>query len=135
MEQSSGNSFGLPPTPPASLPSDESEGNQSPEHNSLISPLSSPNIKQQTEQLGSLSSNSETTSIPVSPTFLNSSTASALLSAQISNRRNTSSTSSNTSQSSSLSNSPCNRGYVGSSTRQPIHTPLISSQPVNLVLI
>ncbi|KAL5290235.1 CREB3L2 family protein [Megaselia abdita] len=129
MEQSSGNTFGLPPTPPASLPSDESEGNQSPEHHLLVSPLSSPNIRQQTQQLGSLSSNSSTISIPASSSSSNSSTADTTSSAQISNRRNTASTSSNTSQSSSSSNSPCNRGYTGSSTRQPIHTPLISSQP------
>lgn len=128
MEQTSGNTFGLPPTPPASLPSDESEGNQSPEHHSLVSPLSSPNIRQQTQQLGSFSSNNSTTSMPASSSSSNSSTTS---SAQISNRRNTASTSSNTSQSSSTSNSPCNRGFTGSSTRQPIHTPLISSQPVN----
>lgn len=133
MEQSSGNTFGLPPTPPASLPSDESEGNQSPEHHSLVSPLSSPNIRHQTQQLGSLSSNNSTISIPASSSSSNSSTASSSTSsAQISNRRNTASTSSNTSQSSSSSNSPCNRGFAGSSTRQPIHTPLISSQPVNM---
>lgn len=130
MEQTSGNTFGLPPTPPASLPSDESEGNQSPEHHSLVSPLSSPNIRQQTQQLGSLSSNTSTASIPASSNSSNSPTAS---SAHISNRRNTASTSSNTSQSSSTSNSPCNRGFAGSSTRQPIHTPLISSQPVNKI--
>lgn len=70
--------FGLPPTPPSSLPSDESEGNQSPEH----APLS-----------------------PPAP-------------AKTSSRRT------------SVNNSS-SRGYTnGSSSRQPIHTPLISTQPV-----
>lgn len=124
IEQASGNTFGLPPTPPSSLPSDESEGNQSPEHHSLVSPLSSPNNRQQTQQLGSLASNSSTTSIPASSNSSNSSTGS---SAKISNRRNTASISSNALQSTSTTNS---RGFTGSSSRQPIHTPLISSQPV-----
>lgn len=71
--------FGLPPTPPSSLPSDESEGNQSPEH----APLS-----------------------PQAPAT--------------SSRRT------------SVNNSS-SRGYTsGSSSRQPIHTPLISTQPVRV---
>lgn len=36
------------------------------------------------------------------------------------------------SNSSSSSNSPAGRGYVSTSSRQPIHTPLISSQPVRV---
>lgn len=80
--------FGLPPTPPSSLPSDESEGNQSPEHR--LSPMSSP------------------------------------IATATSSRR--SSTLANNNSNSSAVNS---RIYSGSSTRQPIHTPLISSQPVS----
>jgi cyclic AMP-responsive element-binding protein 3 len=70
--------FGLPPTPPSSLPGDESKGNSSPEHNAA--PLSPP----------------------------------------------VTSTSSKKSQYNNASHST--RGYTNS-TRQPIHTPLISSQP------
>ncbi|XP_063709957.1 cyclic AMP response element-binding protein A [Culicoides brevitarsis] len=74
--ESNGAGFGLPPTPPSSVPSDESEGNQSPEH----APLS-----------------------PQAPAT--------------SSRRT------------SVNNSS-SRGYTnGSSSRQPIHTPLISTQP------
>lgn len=68
--------FGLPPTPPSSLPGDESKGNSSPEHSA---PSSSP----------------------------------------------VTSTSSKKSQ---YNASHSTRGYTNS-TRQPIHTPLISSQP------
>lgn len=83
LESQSG--FGLPPTPPSSLPSDESEGNQSPEH--VHAPLS-----------------------PPTPATTNS-------------RRT------------SMNNSS-SRGYTsGSSSRQPIHTPLISSQPVSIFII
>lgn len=76
--------FGLPPTPPSSLSSDDSEGNQSPEHHS--SPMSPP---------APLISSRRTPSIQ--------------------GGQNTNSTS---------------RAYTGTSSRQPIHTPLISSQPV-----
>lgn len=80
LESQSG--FGLPPTPPSSLPSDESEGNQSPEH--MHAPLS-----------------------PQAPSTTSS-------------RRT------------SMNNNSSSRGYTsGSSSRQPIHTPLISSQPVS----
>lgn len=108
-QQSSG-IFGLPPTPPSSLPSDESEGNQSPEH--LLSPMSPPNVG---------------TAAPVAGTSTSSAPA----------RRNTNSSASSTSSNSPVSNHGNNsvnvssgRAYSGSSTRQPIHTPLISSQPV-----
>lgn len=80
--------FGLPPTPPSSLSSDDSEGNQSPEHHS--SPMSPP---------APLLSSRRTPSIQ--------------------GGQNTNSTS---------------RAYTGTSSRQPIHTPLISSQPVRLIL-
>ncbi|KAG4069692.1 hypothetical protein HA402_002271 [Bradysia odoriphaga] len=76
--------FGLPPTPPSSLSSDDSEGNQSPEHHS--SPLS-----------------------PPAPVLSSRRTPSSIQGGQ-----NTNSTS---------------RAYTGTSSRQPIHTPLISSQP------
>lgn len=77
--------FGLPPTPPSSLSSDDSEGNQSPEHHS--SPMSPPTP---------LISSRRTPSIQ--------------------GGQNTNSSS---------------RAYTGTSSRQPIHTPLISSQPVS----
>lgn len=80
--------FGLPPTPPSSLSSDDSEGNQSPEHHS--SPLS-----------------------PPTPVLSSRRTPS------IQGGQNTNSTS---------------RAYTGTSSRQPIHTPLISSQPVRFFL-
>lgn len=79
--------FGLPPTPPSSLSSDDSEGNQSPEHHS--SPMS-----------------------PPTPAISSRRTPS------IQGGQNTNSTS---------------RAYTGTSSRQPIHTPLISSQPVRLL--
>uniref|UniRef100_A0A0K8TSB6 Putative creb/atf family transcription factor n=1 Tax=Tabanus bromius TaxID=304241 RepID=A0A0K8TSB6_TABBR len=96
--------FGLPPTPPSSLPSDESEGNQSPEHH-LASPLSPQNTQQTTvvATVNTVTKRNVTTSAGTSSTI--------------------------------LSNSPCQvisngrAGYNGSTTRQPIHTPLISSQP------
>ena len=67
--------FGLPPTPPSSVPSDESKGNSSPEH---------------------------ATSTPV--------TSTSSKKAQYNNAQHST------------------RGYTNS-TRQPIHTPLISNQP------
>ncbi|CAD7080434.1 unnamed protein product [Hermetia illucens] len=97
--------FSLPPTPPSSLPSDESEGNQSPERH-LASPMSPPNVQIQSSPVTSTTS-SHRRSHPAS----------------------TLSTSTTTSTSSHISSSGGRIGYSGSSTRQPIHTPLISSQP------
>lgn len=99
--------FSLPPTPPSSLPSDESEGNQSPERH-LASPMSPPNVQIQSSPVTSTTS-SHRRSHPAS----------------------TLSTSTTTSTSSHISSSGGRIGYSGSSTRQPIHTPLISSQPVS----
>lgn len=79
--------FGLPPTPPSSLPSDESEGNQSPEHH--LAPMS------------------PSTSTTVS-------TSSKKCQQQFNGNNNCATAAA--------------RGYTNS-TRQPIHTPLISSQP------
>lgn len=86
--------FGLPPTPPSSLSSDDSEDNQSAEvHTISSSPSSSM----------SYSPNSSMTQQTV--TKANSQSA----------------------------NSPnSSRGYTTSGTRQPIHTPLISNQPVRI---
>lgn len=89
-------SFGLPPTPPSSLPSDESEGNQSPEHR--LSPAPSTTTSLQISRRTGLCNN-------------NSSTGNSVLSNNNSNISNSS------------------RLYTGASSRQPIHTPLISSQP------
>lgn len=94
------NNFGLPPTPPSSLPSDDSEGNQSPEHH--VAPLSPP----AQNQMSGVHSTTLTTSTSTTTT-----------------RRSTALANNSTSQST--------RGYT-SSTRQPIHTPLISSQPVSI---
>jgi cyclic AMP-responsive element-binding protein 3 len=96
METQSSTAFGLPPTPPSSLPSDESEGNQSPEHR--LSPMSPP-----APVAGHSRRNSHTAmgGHHSSPTYTSSSSS-----------RNFTSSSSG-------------------STRQPIHTPLISSQPVS----
>uniref|UniRef100_A0A1B0DP31 Uncharacterized protein n=1 Tax=Phlebotomus papatasi TaxID=29031 RepID=A0A1B0DP31_PHLPP len=79
--------FGLPPTPPSSLPSDDSEGNLSPDHHGA--PMSP-----------------QTT--PVSQT---STRRSAIAAAATTAAANSS------------------KIYSGVSTRQPIHTPLISNQP------
>lgn len=96
--------FGLPPTPPSSLPSDDSEGNQSPEHNTSTSssPMSPSQQQQQAhhQQTAAISPNNRRVSMQ---------------------------------QQNSHSNvNGSTRGYTGSSSRQPIHTPLISSQPVIL---
>lgn len=102
--------FGLPPTPPSSLSSDDSEGNQSPEHSN--SPMS-PNVQQQLLQ-------NQSQSASISP---NSRRASTM---QQNSHTHPSNGTGNTAPSSAASS----RGYNGSSSRQPIHTPLISSQPV-----
>lgn len=110
--QQNGQVFGLPPTPPSSLPSDESEGNQSPEHH-LVSPMSPPAQQQ-------INLSSPSTSAQAAGSSTSSSTPTS--------RRSTSSShSTSSSPVSHASNS--SRTYTGSSTRQPIHTPLISSQP------
>jgi len=70
--------FGLPPTPPSSLPGDESKGNSSPEHSAA----------------------------PMSPPV----------------------TTTSSSKKAPYNASHSTRGFTNS-TRQPIHTPLISSQP------
>ncbi|XP_059608785.1 cyclic AMP response element-binding protein A [Phlebotomus argentipes] len=75
--------FGLPPTPPSSLSSDDSEGNLSPDHHGApMSPQNAPALQATTRRSA------------VAATVANSS-----------------------------------KIYSGVSTRQPIHTPLISSQP------
>ena len=85
--------FGLPPTPPSSLPSDDSEGNQSPEHH--LSPMSPPATLQ---TQSTTTPTSRRTSVLTTPANCNNSIGMST------------------------------RTY--NSTRQPIHTPLISSQPV-----
>lgn len=105
--------FGLPPTPPSSLSSDDSEGNQSPEHSN--SPMS-PNVQQQLLQ-------NQSQSASMSP---NSRRASTIQQNSHTNPSNGGNGTANTAPSSAASA----RGYNGSSSRQPIHTPLISSQPV-----
>ncbi|XP_055905332.1 cyclic AMP response element-binding protein A isoform X2 [Eupeodes corollae] len=119
--QQNGQVFGLPPTPPSSLPSDESEGNQSPEHH-LVSPMSPP-----AQQQINLSSSSSATGATAAATTSSSSSSSSSSSTPTSRRSTHSSHSASSSPVSHASNS--SRTYSGSSTRQPIHTPLISSQP------
>lgn len=89
--------FDLPPTPPSSFPSDESEGNLTPEHR-------------------------------LSPTILSNS------SLQITRRATTDSQNGNCFPAATPSNNTCinTRLYSGTNCRQPIHTPLISTQPVSI---
>ncbi|XP_035893362.1 cyclic AMP response element-binding protein A isoform X2 [Anopheles stephensi] len=122
--QSSG--FGLPPTPPSSLPSDESEGNQSPEHH--VSPMSPPT------DIGSTSSGANSTTSS-RRTSLHASSTSSGAGSQIGSTAGgqsattTSRQASGASHHSSAGSSPSASQSTTSSTRQPIHTPLISSQP------
>ncbi|XP_030570647.1 cyclic AMP response element-binding protein A [Drosophila novamexicana] len=92
--------YGIPLTPPSSLPSDDSEGNLSPEH--LYAPLS-PNASVSISAVTNAAANGETAN--------NGSTRRA---AAAITRAASSNGASNT---------------AAPSTRQPIHTPLISSQP------
>ncbi|XP_061395196.1 cyclic AMP response element-binding protein A-like isoform X2 [Musca vetustissima] len=100
-------SYGLPLTPPSSLSSDGSEGNLTPEH--MLSPQSP--------------TSSATAKIAAS---VSQPTSGILTVTSI--RRNTNSSASSTTSNSS-SNVSMGRHTSGGTTRQPIHTPLISSQP------
>lgn len=103
--------FGLPPTPPSSSPSDDSEGNQSPEHhtsNAPLSPSSNSSQSQSQQQMETQMFQQQAAKISS-----NSRRASGL-------------------QQNSQLNANASRGYNGSSSRQPIHTNLISTQPVIL---
>ncbi|XP_031630287.1 cyclic AMP response element-binding protein A isoform X2 [Contarinia nasturtii] len=91
--------FGLPPTPPSSLSSDDSEDNQSAEIHTIPSSPAS--------SLSSYSPNSSQ--------------------AQASQQQTV--TSKNISQSGNGGSPNSSRAYSTSSSRQPIHTPLISNQP------
>lgn len=93
--------YGIPLTPPSSLPSDDSEGNLSPEH--LYAPLS-PNASVSISAVTNTAANGETAN-----------NGSARRAAAAITRAASSNGASNT---------------AAPSTRQPIHTPLISSQPV-----
>ncbi|KAH8303689.1 hypothetical protein KR018_011700 [Drosophila ironensis] len=93
--------YGIPLTPPSSLPSDDSEGNLSPEH--LFSPLS-PNA-----------------SVSISVANAAGGESSAMV------RRNAAGIT--RSASGSVSGSGSSTATTTTTTRQPIHTPLISSQP------
>uniref|UniRef100_A0A182N320 BZIP domain-containing protein n=1 Tax=Anopheles dirus TaxID=7168 RepID=A0A182N320_9DIPT len=120
--QSSG--FGLPPTPPSSLPSDESEGNQSPEHH--VSPMSPPTDIGSTTSSGANSANSSRrTSLHANTGSSIGSTATGGSSASSTSRQ----ASAAASHHSSAASSPSAAQSATSSSRQPIHTPLISSQP------
>ncbi|XP_073840794.1 cyclic-AMP response element binding protein A isoform X2 [Musca autumnalis] len=100
-------SYGLPLTPPSSLSSDGSEGNLTPEH--MLSP-----------QSPTSSATARSTAAVGQPT-------SGILTVT-SIRRNTNSSASSTTSNSSSTVS-MGRHTSGGTTRQPIHTPLISSQP------
>lgn len=95
--------YGIPLTPPSSLPSDDSEGNLTPEH--LFSPLS-PNA-----------------SVSISVANAAGGESSVMV------RRNAA----GITRSSSGSGSSSSTTTSTTTTRQPIHTPLISSQPVSLL--
>lgn len=92
--------YGIPLTPPSSLPSDDSEGNLSPEH--LYAPLS-PNASVSISAVTNAAANGDS---------VNNGSARRAAAAAIT-RAASSNGASNT----------------ATSTRQPIHTPLISSQP------
>lgn len=137
----SGQGFNLPPTPPSSLPSDDSEGNQSPEHSSPMSPPISTAHNSGTSSSSSTSSNSSSSSSSSSnssstPTSTGSTTTTRRSAAAAHQNSSSSGGSSSSSGSSSRDGGSSRDGQgrlyanVGSSTRQPIHTPLISSQPV-----
>ncbi|XP_053671900.1 cyclic AMP response element-binding protein A [Anopheles nili] len=117
--QSSG--FGLPPTPPSSLPSDESEGNQSPEHH--VSPMSPPTDHGSTSSGANSTASSRRTSLHASTSGAGS-TIGSTAGGQTASRQV-----SGGSHHSSAGSSPSASQSATSSTRQPIHTPLISSQP------
>ncbi|KAH8404489.1 hypothetical protein KR222_006619, partial [Zaprionus bogoriensis] len=94
--------YGIPLTPPSSLPSDDSEGNLSPEH--LYAPLS-PNASVSISAAGSAAATGDALHIVGSGRRA----AAAMTRAAASSSNGASSN--------------------ATSTRQPIHTPLISSQP------
>ncbi|KAH8371697.1 hypothetical protein KR093_008559, partial [Drosophila rubida] len=98
--------YGIPLTPPSSLPSDDSEGNLSPEH--LYAPLS-PNAS------------------AVSISAATNAAANAANSADSPNNGSARRAASALARAASSSNGASNN--AATSTRQPIHTPLISSQP------
>ncbi|XP_055593435.1 cyclic AMP response element-binding protein A isoform X2 [Uranotaenia lowii] len=103
--------FGLPPTPPSSLPSDESEGNQSPEHHTA--PMSPPNGISAASPASSCSSSPSSRRTSVNAAGNSSSSQGLVVT---------------TARISSSSSSQQQQGATPM-TRQPIHTPLISSQP------
>ncbi|XP_035791517.1 cyclic AMP response element-binding protein A-like isoform X2 [Anopheles albimanus] len=121
MEPQSSAGFGLPPTPPSSLPSDESEGNQSPEHH--VSPMSPPT---DIGTSGSSGTNSASSSRRTSLHGSSSSGTSPSLARVSSASHSAGSSGSGSSPSSSMA---ARESAGSSSSRQPIHTPLISSQP------
>lgn len=112
-----GQGFNLPPTPPSSLPSDDSEGNQSPEHSSPMSPPIN-NVSSSSSSNSSSSGNVTTA-------------ATTRRSQQLQQQGRTMFSGTGGSSSNSSSSNSNN----SSSSRQPIHTPLISSQPVIIRLI
>lgn len=93
--------YGIPLTPPSSLPSDDSEGNLSPEH--LYAPLS-PNASASISAVGNAAGNGDS---------INNGSARRAAAA--------------ITRAAASNNGAAN---TATSTRQPIHTPLISSQPV-----
>ncbi|XP_065359093.1 cyclic AMP response element-binding protein A [Calliphora vicina] len=110
-------SYGLPLTPPSSHSSDGSEGNLTPEH--MLSPQSPTSSSNATTNAATMVHNARSSSQPTSGVL----TVTSI-------RRNTNSSASSTTSSTSSSVSMGRHASVGGgSTRQPIHTPLISSQP------
>lgn len=98
----------MPPTPPSSLSSDDLEDNQSAElHTIPSSPSSSSSLSSYSPNTTQIQT---TQQIPITSKH-------------------------NSSQNLNANASTSARGYNGSSSRQPIHTPLISNQPVCIALI
>ncbi|XP_023291427.2 cyclic AMP response element-binding protein A [Lucilia cuprina] len=114
-------SYGLPLTPPSSHSSDGSEGNLTPEH--MLSPQSPTS-----SSTSAAAANNNNTTINSNVRSSSQPTSGVLTVTSI--RRNTNSSASSTTSSTSSNVSMGRHASAGGgSTRQPIHTPLISSQP------
>uniref|UniRef100_A0A1A9VKV5 BZIP domain-containing protein n=1 Tax=Glossina austeni TaxID=7395 RepID=A0A1A9VKV5_GLOAU len=109
------NTYGLPLTPPSSLSSDGSEGNLTPEH--MLSP-----------QSPTATNTSATTAMNRTTPAVTQTISNGVLTVTAI-RRGTNSSASSTTSNSSNSLTNMGRHNSGGTTRQPIHTPLISSQP------
>lgn len=137
--------FNLPPTPPSSLPSDDSEDNQSPEHSSPMSPPITTQTAHNSSSSSSGSSSSSSSSTSSSSSGGSSTTTAASSTGTGSTTRRSAAAAANQTSSSGFGSGGGGGGggsnrdgqgrlysttTAGPTTRQPIHTPLISNQPV-----